>query len=110
MTKYRGLPTYKTPLEQGNNLTATWYRWMNDTDIGTPPSAEAAMVVGASPFVFQAPKKGALIVSGGTVSDVSITRVGTYSTGQTQGMFPVSLADTLTVTYSAPPTVTFIPQ
>lgn len=110
MTAYRAIPTYKTPLVIGENLSASWYRWMNDTDQGAPPSAEAAVAVGPSPFTYQAPKKGFLIITGGTVSAVQFRRVGTYSTGQTAGMFPVSLGDALIVTYSGAPTMTFVPQ
>lgn len=109
MTTYRALPTYTQPLTQGQNLAQSWYRWMHDTDVGTPPSAETVVTVTASPFVYQAPKKGFLIITGGTVSDIQFTRVGTYSTGQTQGTFPVSLGDKLTVTYSGAPTITFVP-
>lgn len=110
MTAYRAIPTYKTPLVTGENLSASWYRWMNDTDQGTPPSAEAAVTAGPSPFTYQAPKKGFVIITGGTVSAVQFTRVGTYTTGMVSGMFPVSLGDKLTVTYSGAPTITFVPQ
>ena len=110
MTQYRALPTYEQPLQEGENLSSTWYRWMNDTEIGTPTSAEAAITVGPSPFTYQATKKGFVIVTGGTVSNIQFTRTGTYSTGQTQGSFPLSLSDQLTVTYSGAPTMTFVPQ
>jgi hypothetical protein len=109
MTTYRALPTYTQPLTTGPNLSASWYRWMHDTDVGTPPSAETQITPTGSPFAYQAPKKGFLIISGGTVSLVQFTRVGTYNTGQTTGMFPVDLGDTITVTYSGAPTVTFVP-
>ena len=109
MTTSRALPTYTQPLQAGPNLSASWYRWMHDTDVGTPPSAETQVTVGASPFSYQAPKKGFLIISGGTVSLVQFTRIGTYSTGMVSGMFPVSLGDTMTVTYSGIPTITFVP-
>lgn len=109
MTTPRALPTYTQPLTQGQNLAQSWYRWMHDTDVGTPPSAEASVTVTTSPFVYQAPKKGFLIITGGTVSNIQFTRTGTYSTGQTQGTFPVSLGDKVTVTYSGAPTITFVP-
>lgn len=109
MTTYRALPTYTQPLTTGVNLSASWYRWMHDTDVGTPPSAETVVPVTASPFVYQAPKKGFVIITGGTVSLVQFTRVGTYSTGQTEGMFPMALGDQLTVTYSGAPTIVFVP-
>jgi hypothetical protein len=109
LTAYRALPTYTQPLQTGPNLSASWYRWMHDTDVGTPPSAETAVAVTASPFAYQAAKKGFLIITGGTVSLVQFTRVDTYSTGMVSGMFPVDLGDTITVTYSGAPTITFVP-
>ena len=50
-------------------------------------------------------------MSGGTVSLIRFTRNGTniYNTGQTSGMFAPNAADRLIVTYSAPPTITFVP-
>lgn len=108
--QYRGLPTYEIPVQTGNNMTASWRRWFAATDNGTPPAAEAAITVGTSPFAYQATQKGFVVVSGGTVSAISITRTGTYATGQTTGVFPLSLADILTVTWSGKPTMTFFPQ
>lgn len=106
---YRALPTYTQPLQVGQNFSASWYRWMHDTEVGTPPSAEAFVTVTASPFSYQATVKGFLIVTGGTVSQIQFTRSNTYATGQTSGTFPLSVADTITITYSGVPTVTFVP-
>jgi hypothetical protein len=82
---------------------------MHDTDVGTPPSAEAQVTVGPSPFAYQALKKGFIIITGGTVSLIQFTRVGTYSIGVVSGIVPVDLGDTITVTYSGAPTMTFVP-
>jgi hypothetical protein len=109
MTTFRALPTYTQPLTTGQNLAQSWYRWMHDTDAGTPPSNEAVVTVTASPFVYQAPKRGFVIIAGGAVSNVQFTRSATYSTGMVSGMFPVSLGDQLTITYSAAPEVVFVP-
>lgn len=108
--QYRGLPTYDQPMDANGNMATSWRRWLHDTDVGTPPAAEAVITVGASPFAYQATQKGFMIVTGGTVSNIQITRTGTYSTGQTSGVFPLSLADILTVTWSGKPTLTFVPQ
>ena len=110
MTVYRQAPRYEQPLMIDKNTSSWWYRWFQDTDTGTPPSSELAVSVTASPFIYTAPSKGILIVNGGTVSNVSLTRVGTYMTGQTQGLFSLSLGDRLTITYSVIPTLTFVPQ
>lgn len=108
--QYRALPTYTEPVDEKGNMRASWRRWFAATDNGTPPAAEVSITVGASPFAYQATQAGFVIVSGGTVSVISITRTGTYTTGQTAGVFPLSLADILTVTWSGKPTMTFFPQ
>lgn len=108
--QYRGLPTYQEPMDDKGNMRASWRRWFAATDNGTPPAAELSITVGASPFAYQSTQKGFVVVNGGTVSAISVTRNGTYTTGQTTGVFPLSLADILTVTWSVKPTMTFFPQ
>lgn len=70
----------------------------------------AAVVVGASPFTFVAPAAGHLLVVGGVVSAISLTRQGTATAlGLTSGFIPVSRYDSVKVTYTGVPTITFIP-
>jgi len=73
-----------------------------------------AITVGASPFLYTAPASlsGNAIVSGGTVSDISISRDGAtfFTTGSSSGMFPLSASDQLKVTWSVKPTMTFLPR
>ena len=80
------------------------------------PDAQAAaqpvksITVGASPFSYVLPFNGQVAVTAGTVSLVSIIRQGTtVATGLIVGVFPVSRGDTVQVTYSAAPTMTFLP-
>lgn len=108
--QYRGLPTYNQPMQEGKNMSDSWRRWFTGTDTGVPPAAEVPITVGASPFTYQAQQKGFVIVTGGTVSSIQFQRVNTYATGQTAGVFPLSFADQLTVTWSGKPTMTFVPQ
>jgi hypothetical protein len=69
-----------------------------------------AIVVGASVFSYTAPFAGSVSVTGGTVSNISLTRTGTtVQTGLTAGVFQVSRYDILNVTYSGLPTMNFIP-
>src|ERR1700749_1346316 len=111
MTARRAIPTYEQPLTVGGNMSASWRRWLHDTEVGTPPSNEAAFVPTASPFTYQATARGYLIISGGTVSQIAYARTTGvfYVTGQTSGMFPVSLGDFIKVTYSGAPTMVFSP-
>lgn len=107
---FRQIPTYETSISQNGKTTRSWFRWFQDQDNGLPKGAEITVTVGGSPFAFTAPSSGFIIIRGGTVSAVQFTRTVTTLTGQTSGMFPVSQGDTLTITYSALPTVVFVPN
>lgn len=70
----------------------------------------AAVTVGASPFTFAAPFTGNLLIVGGTVSSIALSRQGTSTpTGLIAGFIPVSRRDQVVITYSGTPTVTFLP-
>lgn len=74
------------------------------------PAAPEAITLGASPFLFSPGFDGFTIVSGGTVSSITLSRDGgatAFATGMTTGVFPLSLADSLLITYTVLPTVTF---
>ena len=103
-------PTYDTPLTVKGSTHTTWYRFFQNVYKGAPPSSESILTPGASPWAYQAMSKGFLIIRGGTVSAVQFTRTQTTLTGQTQGVFPLSQGDTLTITYSVLPTITWVPQ
>ena len=79
--------------------------------LNAAPGAVAPVTVGASPFTFKASQKGALVISGGGLRRVEITRDGTtfYSTGAFRGMFPLSTNDSMRVTFTAVPVLTFFP-
>lgn len=74
-------------------------------------SAPLGLSVGTSPYAYTASVRGAVAVSGGTVSAITITRGGAVvQTGVIAGMFPVLNGDIVTVTYSAVPTMDFISE
>jgi|GEM_PF-1851851 len=74
------------------------------------PAAQT-ITVGVSPFVYTAASAGEVIVTGGTVSAVSITRGSTVvPAGMIAGIFPLRANDKLTVTYSAAPVMTMLPN
>lgn len=112
MTVFRTTPTYSQPLVIKNNLSSAWYRWFQNVDKGVAPSGENSVAVGASPWTYNAPSKGFLIVSGGTVSVISFARTPGvfYATGQTGGPFPLSQNDQLKVTFSLAPVAIWVPQ
>jgi hypothetical protein len=103
-------PTYDTPLTVSGKTHTTWYRYFQNIYKGLPPSSESTLTLGASPWAYNAPSKGFVIIRGGTVSAVEFTRATPTLTGQTQGIFPLSQGDTLTITYAALPTVLWVPQ
>lgn len=106
------LPTFDQPLSEKGVTSKVWYAFLSGLYRGIPPAAESAVTVGTSPFIYKAPQKGFAIVQGGTLSMVSYTRNGStnYNTGATQGCFPLSAGDSLIVTFSVAPTITFVPQ
>lgn len=64
----------------------------------------------ASPYTYRAGSAGSLAVAGGTVSAITVTRNNTTAaTGITAGLIPVANGDLVTIAYSAPPNVQFIP-
>lgn len=109
--QYRSLPTFTQQWTPGNVNDANWYRWSTQTENGTPPSSESAVTIGASPFTYTAPEKGFLVVSGGTITSVMISRIPNqfYLTGQTAGMFPLSQNDSLKFVFTGKPIMTFFP-
>lgn len=76
------------------------------------PLPESSITVTASPFSYTAIGRSQVIVSGGTVSAIALSRNGTdfYSTGQTAGAFQLDQGDVLRVTYTVLPTLTLFPM
>ncbi|KVD81920.1 hypothetical protein WS62_23475 [Burkholderia sp. ABCPW 14] len=74
--------------------------------------AIAALTVGASPFAYTAQAAGTVVISGGTVSAVTLKRgsPAAISVGETAGVVPVSAGDIVTVTYTVAPTMDFVPR
>jgi hypothetical protein len=107
--QWRAAPTYTTAMMQNGMTNASWYRFQNDLDTGAPPAAEVVLTVGASPFTYQAPRGGFVIVYGGIISAIVFTRNDSYPTGDVKGMFSVSTGDQITVLYSALPYMVFVP-
>lgn len=110
MGHFRTTPNYDQPITIGDHISTTWWRWMQDTDSGAPPSGEINVSPVASPFVYSPKTKGNLIINGGTVTAIAIARSGAfYTVGLTAGTFNLCQNDQIQVTYSAAPTMTFFP-
>ena len=106
------VPTFDQELTNKGKTTTPWYRFFQGLYKGTPPATEVAVTPGASPFKFTTNQRGFLIVQGGTVSLVQFSRGGVtnHTTGVTSGNFPLSAGDSLVITYSSTPNLTFVPQ
>lgn len=105
------IPSSQQPISgQGGYINQTWLRFFNNLLGVASPTPIMAVSPTGSPFSYTAPSWGSVSVSGGTVSAISLTRnTATISTGVTSGIIPVAGGDVVTVTYSGPPAVSFIP-
>ncbi len=110
--QFNQLPNYPVPLEQGRNITKDWYFFWAGLFRGLAPENVAAITLGASPYVYTAPRGGRVIVNGGTVTALEFSRDGGttyYNCGVTAGVIPLNATDFLRITYAVAPTVTFVP-
>ena len=105
------MPNFEQRFIEKNTNSKDWFFFFTGLYTGLAPQAENPVVLGASPFVYTNNVKGTVIISGGTVSAVDFSRDGTnyYTTGQTAGMFTLNAQDFLRITYTVPPTTTFVP-
>lgn len=71
----------------------------------TPGQLPVSITVGTSPFVYTATYAGSVTISGGSVTNTTLTRssVAVWSVGGTaaDAVIPVRSGDVVTVTYSA---------
>ena len=74
-------------------------------------AAGSAVTAPASAVAYTCASKGLVIVNGGVVTIVSITRAAVvYTTGVLAGVFPCAENDGITITYTTAPTMDFIPE
>lgn len=91
-------------------LANTWYMFLVRLAQLTAESPMVAPAVGASPFTFTAGTIGHMFATGGTVSSIVLTRSGTSIACQANQFIPMAAGDTITVTYTVAPTMTFVPS
>ena len=106
---FPALPSAQAPIaDASGRITPAWHRALDGLLVGPQPAQ--AKTVPASPYTVTASARGSLIVSGGTVSSITLTRGRvTVNLGVVAGMFPASLGDAFVITYTVAPTVTFLP-
>ena len=103
------LPSAHAPLVGGGgNVMPAWFRFFASLVAG--PQAAQAQTPSGSPYTLAAPSNGSVVVSGGAVSLIQLTRgLITVNLGVTSGMFPAAVGDVFVITYTVAPTVTFLP-
>lgn len=106
----RQQPSLIDPLVDGTfRLIAPWNFFF--ATLIAPPPAFQEQTLTISPATLTAQQSGMFAISGGTVSLVQINRGNeVINTGVTSGLVPVSLNDSIIITYSIPPTVEFVPN
>jgi hypothetical protein len=83
---------------------------MTDDVSNGSPLPLVAVTPSASPFSYTAPARGTLNISGGTVSAIAHIRGGVSTAlSNSSGHYPMSKGDVLKITYSAAPTLNFVP-
>lgn len=103
------VPNLNAPLVDTNRKVATpWNSWFQQ--FSQDAAAVATIVIGASPFSYTANSNGTLIISGGTVSAISLIRGSTNILLSTVRplIIPISIGDTVSITYSVLPTIQFL--
>jgi hypothetical protein len=111
-----GNPTFGLPGTQlaidtkTGGWVSTWYQWAVRISQLSAERPIAAITVGASPFVYTSSTIGNLYVAGGTVSAVVLARSSVTLAAATNRFIPMAANDTVTITYSVLPTVTFVPD
>lgn len=91
----------------GGLFTSPWVLWL--AQFAQQPGPITAAVVGASPWRFTASTTGNLVLSGGTISAVTLSRGGTTAAFGVQRTVPMANNDVATVTYSGVLTASFVP-
>ena len=111
-TNTRPVPNTSSPIGQviGNKgLVYLISPWMNFWQQFVQKAAAIfSITVGTSPFSYTPNQNGHVAVSGGNVSAIALIR-GTVSIDVTGiKLIPVSIGDTIKVTYSVLPTIQFV--
>lgn len=104
------VPMMEAPVtDQRGIVTQSWWEFFKSVSPSADSGSESVITVGVSPFSYTTPDDGFVLVQGGTVSAISITRKSAYATGLTAGMFPVGRGDILIVTYTGSPNMVMFP-
>ena len=108
---YFGIPDFQLAvIDQDQKFTPEWQRGLTRLAQLSAERKIRAVSPGASPFTYTATTIGNLLISGGTVSAVSLVRGATSIACPTSGFIPMAGKDSVVITYSVAPTLSFIPS
>lgn len=95
-------------VDRAGKIQSPWNYYLQQFTQAPPNILE--VIPDGSPFEYTAVEPGTVAITDGTVSVVTLTRgvITIDITGQI--LIPVSIADTVEITYSVLPTVQFIPS
>lgn len=100
-------PGAQVPFVQGDRtVTPIWLLWLRQ--FVSQPGPIVPVSLGPSPASFTASGAGSLVLSGGTVSSITLTRSSTVA-HLGSGPVPMVNNDVATITYSVAPAASFIP-
>lgn len=114
--QFRQPPTYTEQIAIGQKNNANWYRYFQQSELGTPPAAEIPVTAQASPFIYVAPMKGFMIVTGAVTGIVYSRTAGVFypvsgsQTATQSNTFTLDQNDVLKISFSgAAPVLVFVP-
>jgi hypothetical protein len=111
----QGFPRVNTPLVNPDTgiLTTTWLAFLQSLwmEVKGGSGLIAEQVLSTSPWTFTSPQQGTLMLSGGTITDVQLSRDGTnfFPVGQLAGPVTIGAGDLVLVAYTVLPRAVFVP-
>lgn len=106
-----GIPDRQQPfVDKQGMLTEGWARFLVRLQQLTAERPIMPVSPGPSPYTFEATTIGDLLIKDGTVSLVVLTRGSVSVSCPASGFVPMAALDTVTITYSVAPSVTFVPR
>lgn len=91
---------------QAGNLASPWNFYLQQFTQAPPNITD--VVVGPSPFIYQAKEPGSAFVDGGTITAIALRR-GQLTVNVTgQKLIPLAINDELLISYTVLPTVKFL--
>lgn len=106
-----GLPDFGlASVDKEGKFTAAWQRALTRLAQLTAARKFLAVSPGASPFTFTATTIGHLLIDGGNVGAVALVRGAQSVACPVSGFMPMAAKDSVMITYTVAPTLTFIPS